>query len=76
MLNLIHCFLQADGKHQFDLAFIDADKLNYEVYYELCLQLLKPGGVILIDNTLWGGRLTLTEFQDDNSQVHIHVITS
>ncbi len=48
--------LVADGKQeQFDLAFIDADKENYRHYYEYCLQLVKPGGLILIDNTLWDG---------------------
>ena len=40
---------------QFDLAFIDADKTGYDAYYELCLKLLRPGGVILIDNMLWSG---------------------
>ncbi len=40
----------------YDMAFIDADKVNYGDYYEKCLQLLRPGGVILIDNVLWGGR--------------------
>lgn len=40
---------------RFDMAFIDADKENYLVYYELCLQLLRPGGLLLADNTLWGG---------------------
>ena len=40
----------------FDMAFIDADKENYDAYYERCLQLLRPGGLILIDNVLWGGR--------------------
>jgi predicted O-methyltransferase YrrM len=41
--------------NRFDMAFIDADKENYPVYYELCLQLLRPGGLLLADNTLWGG---------------------
>lgn len=41
----------------FDMVFIDADKENYLVYYELCLQLLRPGGLLLADNTLWGGRV-------------------
>jgi caffeoyl-CoA O-methyltransferase len=41
--------------NSFDFAFIDADKGNYPHYYEHCLQLLRPGGLIVIDNVLWGG---------------------
>jgi predicted O-methyltransferase YrrM len=41
----------------FDLAFIDADKPAYPVYYEEILRRLRPNGVILVDNTLWGGRI-------------------
>ena len=41
----------------FDMAFIDADKTGYDAYYELCLTLLRPGGMILIDNMLWSGRV-------------------
>ena len=37
----------------FDLIFLDADKANYGVYYESCIELLRPNGLILIDNTLW-----------------------
>ena len=42
---------------RYDFAFIDADKTSYDAYYERCLQLLRPGGLIAIDNTLWGGKV-------------------
>jgi predicted O-methyltransferase YrrM len=45
------------AKGPFDLAFIDADKANYARYYERCLKLVRRGGVIAIDNTLWYGRV-------------------
>lgn len=43
------------GPEQFDFAFIDGDKENYIEYYERCFLLVKKGGVIAIDNTLWSG---------------------
>jgi caffeoyl-CoA O-methyltransferase len=39
----------------FDLAFIDADKENYPLYYEKAIDLIRPGGLLLVDNTLWSG---------------------
>lgn len=41
----------------FDMAFIDADKTSYRTYYELCLTLLRSGGIVLVDNVLWGGKV-------------------
>lgn len=47
-----------DGlQESFDMIFIDADKENYDAYYEMGLTLLKPGGLALIDNVLWSGRV-------------------
>ncbi|MGV6858270.1 MAG: O-methyltransferase [bacterium] len=39
----------------YDFAFIDADKENYQAYFDNCLSLLRPGGLVMVDNTLWGG---------------------
>jgi predicted O-methyltransferase YrrM len=44
-------------KGKFDFAFIDADKANYQNYFERCLKLVRRGGLIAIDNTLWHGRV-------------------
>ncbi len=47
-----------------DFAFIDADKENYDAYYESCLRLVRTGGLILLDNALWGGQVIDPEYQD------------
>jgi predicted O-methyltransferase YrrM len=60
--------LLADGHAgTFDFAFIDADKSNYDTYYERILQLLRPCGLIAIDNTLWGGRVADEAVQDEDT---------
>jgi len=50
-------FIDNGESGTFDFAFIDADKPNYLNYHELCLKLLRPGGVIAFDNTLWSGNV-------------------
>lgn len=49
----------------FDLVFIDADKENYSIYYDLVYDKVKPGGVILADNVLWSGKITDTKPDKD-----------
>jgi caffeoyl-CoA O-methyltransferase len=49
----------------YDFAFIDADKTGYDGYYERCLKLLRPGGLIAIDNVLWGGSVARPAQDDD-----------
>jgi len=49
--------LAAGGAGLFDFAFIDADKTSYQAYYEKLLVLMRPGGLIAVDNTLWSGRV-------------------
>ncbi|MFM5888161.1 MAG: class I SAM-dependent methyltransferase [Dolichospermum sp.] len=51
----------------FDFAFIDADKGNYENYYEQCLKLIRTGGLIAIDNVLWSGKVADSEIQDNQT---------
>lgn len=51
----------------YDLLFIDADKPNYGKYYELGLQLLRTGGLVVVDNALWDGRVANPQVQDPNT---------
>ncbi|MEM1310066.1 MAG: class I SAM-dependent methyltransferase [Cyanobacteria bacterium P01_H01_bin.153] len=57
--------LAAGQADTFDFIFIDADKVNYDRYYEKSLQLLRVGGLVAIDNTLWFGRVIDSECQDE-----------
>jgi predicted O-methyltransferase YrrM len=56
-LDTLDARLAAGEAGQYDFAFIDADKVNYDGYYERCLQLVRSGGLIAIDNTLWNGQV-------------------
>jgi predicted O-methyltransferase YrrM len=61
--------LLADGEAEtFDFAFIDADKSNYDGYYERSLQLVRSGGLIAIDNVLWSGKVADPQVQDNRTK--------
>ena len=47
-----------------DMIFIDADKANYPLYYQNCMKILRPGGLIVVDNVLWSGRVLNPEDKD------------
>jgi len=54
-------------KGRFDFAFIDADKPSYWSYYERCLELLRPGGLIAVDNVLWSGEVADPKAKDQQT---------
>ncbi|MFZ0365243.1 MAG: class I SAM-dependent methyltransferase, partial [Candidatus Cybelea sp.] len=60
--------LRAQGVEPFDIAFIDADKANVGEYYERALELVRPGGLVLIDNVLWGGAVLDASEKDPDTQ--------
>ncbi len=66
-LETLDALLASGQTGTFDMAFIDADKTEYIGYYERCLQLLKSGGLILVDNVLWGGRVARSEVEDSDT---------
>ena len=51
-----------------DLAFIDADKPGYPIYYEEILKRLRPGGIVLVDNVLWMGRVADPDVDDEQTR--------
>jgi caffeoyl-CoA O-methyltransferase len=69
--------IKAGEAGRYDFAFIDADKTGYDAYYERCLTLLRSGGLIAVDNVLWGGAVAheakdadTTALQAFNNKVH------
>lgn len=63
-LKTLDALLAGGEEETFDFVFIDADKENYGGYYERSLALLRPGGLIAIDNVLWDGRVADDDIQD------------
>jgi predicted O-methyltransferase YrrM len=63
----LDALLSSEGTNSFELAFIDADKPSYLDYYERCVELVRPGGAILIDNVLWSGRVVDATDNDANT---------
>jgi predicted O-methyltransferase YrrM len=57
-----------EGATPFDIAFIDADKGNMPNYYEACLRLVRPGGLIMIDNVLWSGKVADEAVEDEDTR--------
>ena len=64
-LETLDAELAAGAAGRYDFAFIDADKTGYASYVERCLQLLRPGGLIAIDNVLWSGAVALPARDED-----------
>ena len=65
-LETLDTLLEEERGH-YDLAFIDADKANYEAYYEACLKLLDSTGLVVVDNTLWSGRVIDPAVDDEDT---------
>jgi predicted O-methyltransferase YrrM len=51
----LDALVESPGPESFDMAYVDCNKKDYDAYYERCLRLIRPGGVIALDNMLWGG---------------------
>ena len=66
-LDTLNSLIRNGEINTYDFAFIDADKTGYDSYYEACLQLLRPGGLIVLDNMLWDGTVADSSVQDDTT---------
>jgi caffeoyl-CoA O-methyltransferase len=66
-LGTLDALIEADVE-AFDFVFIDADKTNYANYYDRALQLVRPGGLIAIDNVLWGGDVADPAENDEDTK--------
>ena len=68
-LETLDHLLAAGAAGRYDFAFIDADKSSYPDYYDRTLQLLRPGGLMAIDNVLWSGRVADPQEQDNRTRL-------
>jgi predicted O-methyltransferase YrrM len=66
-MKTLQSLIDEDEVGCFDMAFIDADKANMLNYYELCLKLVRQGGLIMIDNVLWGGSVADESYQSEDT---------
>jgi caffeoyl-CoA O-methyltransferase len=67
-LTTLDALIAQGERGAFDFAFIDADKANYGSYYERCLELVRPGGLVAVDNTLWSGAVADPNKQDADTR--------
>jgi len=65
--NTLQTLLDTGQANSFDFVFLDADKENYDAYYEYVLRLVRPGGLIAIDNIFWGGKVVDPAYQDSET---------
>jgi len=73
-LQTLDARLAAGEAGGYDFAFIDADKSSYDGYYERCLRLLRPGGLIAIDNVLWGGSVVRPADEGDTDTAALQAL--
>jgi predicted O-methyltransferase YrrM len=66
-LGTLDLLLHDAGANAYDFAFIDADKGNYDAYYEACLKLVRAGGLIALDNMLWAGKVAEPDAHDKDT---------
>ncbi len=67
-LETLDALIAEGNRDRFDFAFIDADKKSYDAYYERALLLLRPGGLVAIDNVLWEGKVADPRMDDDDTR--------
>ena len=66
-LKTLSDLLDECGPNSYDMAFIDADKTEYQQYFEALMLLIRPGGLIITDNVLWSGRVAKNSFNDEDT---------